>query len=168
MEALGGDADTVVIFAGSGCTGAIDKLIGILGLRIPADLDDRYHLSDVIPAEERPVIFIGPFEHHSNELPWRESIADVVVIPQDSDGHIDAVHLETELVRHQGRPLKIGSFSAASNVTGIVTDTGRISALLHAHGALSLWDFAEAGPYVDVEMTAARDGTRWRTRTRCS
>jgi len=152
MEALGGDADTVVIFAGSGCTGAIDKLIGILGLRIPADLDDRYHLSDVIPAEERPVIFIGPFEHHSNELPWRESIADVVVIPQDADGHIDAVHLETELVRHQGRPLKIGSFSAASNVTGIVTDTGRISALLHAHGALSLWDFAAAAPYVDVEM----------------
>ena len=50
VEALGGDADTVVIFAGSGCTGAIDKLIGILGLRIPADLDDRYHLSDVIPA----------------------------------------------------------------------------------------------------------------------
>jgi len=28
-------------------------------------------------------VFIGPFEHHSNELPWRESIADVVVIPQD-------------------------------------------------------------------------------------
>ena len=54
VDALGGDADTVVIFAGSGCTGAIDKLIGILGLRIPAGLDDRYHLSDVIPAEERP------------------------------------------------------------------------------------------------------------------
>ena len=152
VDALGGDADTVVIFAGSGCTGAIDKLIGILGLRIAADLDDRYHLRDVIPAEDRPVVFIGPFEHHSNELPWRESVADVVVIPQDADGHIDAVHLETELARHQGRPLKIGSFSAASNVTGIVTDTGRISALLHAHGALSLWDFAAAGPYVDVEM----------------
>ena len=152
VDALGGDADTVVIFAGSGCTGAIDKLIGILGLRIPADLDDRYHLSEVIPAEERPVVFIGPFEHHSNELPWRESIADVVVIPQDTDGHIDAARLETELARCAARPLKIGSFSAASNVTGIVTDTHRISALLHAHGALSFWDFAAAGPYVDIEM----------------
>jgi len=152
VDALGGDADTVVIFAGSGCTGAIDKLIGILGLRIPADLDDRYHLSDVIPAQERPVVFIGPFEHHSNELPWRESIADVVVIPQDADGHIDAARLETELARCAARPLKIGSFSAASNVTGIVTDTHRISALLHAHGALSFWDFAAAGPYVDIEM----------------
>src|SRR4051794_36391850 len=82
-DAVGGDDRTVVIFAGSGCTGAIDKLIGILGLRIPAGLDERYQLSSVIPAAERPVVFIGPFEHHSNELPWRESIADVVLIPQD-------------------------------------------------------------------------------------
>ena len=152
VDALGGDADTVVIFAGSGCTGAIDKLIGILGLRIPAELDDRYHLSDAIPADQRPVVFIGPFEHHSNELPWRESIADVVVIPQDTDGHIDAARLETELTRCAARPLKIGSFSAASNVTGIVTDTHGISALLHAHAALSFWDFAAAAPYVDIEM----------------
>ena len=35
-DAVGGDAETVVIFAGSGCTGAIDKLIGVLGLRIPS------------------------------------------------------------------------------------------------------------------------------------
>src|SRR3982751_422476 len=87
--AVGGDDETVVIFAGSGCTGAIDKLIGILGLRIPAGLDDRYRRIEAMPAEQRPVVFIGPFEHHSNELPWRECIADVVVIPQDSDGHID-------------------------------------------------------------------------------
>src|SRR3954465_17468 len=69
-DAVGGDDETVVIFAGSGCTGAIDKLIGILGLRIPAGLDDEYRLSDAIPADHRPVVFIGPFEHHSNELPW--------------------------------------------------------------------------------------------------
>ena len=74
-------------------------------------MEDRYHLSDAIPAGERPVVFIGPFEHHSNELPWRESIADVVVIPQDVDGHIDAAVLVKELVRHHARPLKIGSFS---------------------------------------------------------
>src|ERR1700722_3890416 len=116
VDAVGGDAETVVIFAGSGCTGAVDKLIGVLGLRIPAGLEDQYHLSDAIPAAERPVVFIGPFEHHSNELPWRESIADVIVIPQDADGHIDISILETELVRYTQRPLKIGSFSAARNV----------------------------------------------------
>jgi selenocysteine lyase/cysteine desulfurase len=151
-DAVGGDEQTVVIFAGSGCTGAIDKLVGILGLRIPAGLDDRYHLSSAIPAAERPVVFTGPFEHHSNELPWRESIADVVVIPQDADGHIDAGELELQLRRHADRELKIGSFSAASNVTGIVSDTHGISALLHRHGALSFWDFAAAAPYVDIEM----------------
>ena len=61
----------------------------MLGLRIPANLDDRYGLSDRIPADERPVVFIGPYEHHSNELPWRESIAEVVTIDEDADGHID-------------------------------------------------------------------------------
>jgi selenocysteine lyase/cysteine desulfurase len=151
-DAVGGDEETVVIFAGSGCTGAIDKLVGILGIRLPSSMDDSYHLSDTIKAEERPVVFIGPFEHHSNELPWRESLADVVVIPQDPDGHIDAAQLERELVRYASRPLRIGSFSAASNVTGIVSDTHGISALLHRHGALSFWDFAAAAPYVDIEM----------------
>src|SRR6187549_3952258 len=88
-EAVGGDDETVVIFAGSGCTAAIDKLIGVLGLRIPSALEDEYHLGDQIPADRRPVVFIGPYEHHSNELPWRESVADVVPIPGDPDGHID-------------------------------------------------------------------------------
>jgi selenocysteine lyase/cysteine desulfurase len=152
-DAVGGDDDdTIVIFTGSGSTAAIDKMVHVLGLRIPAELDDRYGLSARIPPDERPVVFIGPFEHHSNELPWRESIADVVVIPEDADGHIDCERLEVELGRHRDRPLKIGSFSAASNVTGIVTDTHAISALLHRYGALSFWDFAAAAPYVEIDM----------------
>ncbi len=155
-DSVGGDDDTVVIFCGSGSTGAIDKLIGILGLRIPAELDDTYQLSAQIPPEQRPVVFIGPYEHHSNELPWRESIADVVLIPQDVDGHIDIPRLEQQLIAHEARPLKIGSFSAASNVTGIVSNTDRVSALLHEHGALSFWDFAAAAPYVDICMYGER------------
>jgi selenocysteine lyase/cysteine desulfurase len=151
-DAVGGNEDTVVIFTGSGCTAAIDKLIGILGLRIPSGLEDRYRLTDQIPPDERPVVFIGPFEHHSNELPWRESIADVVVISQDIDGHIDTTQLAEQLNRYAQRPLKIGSFSAASNVTGIVSDTDCISALLHEHDALSFWDVAAAAPYIDIEM----------------
>ncbi len=152
-EAVGGDDETVVIFCGSGSTGAIDKLVGILGLRIPSALEDRYHLAAAIPPERRPVVFVGPFEHHSNELPWRESIADVVTIPEDADGHIDQAVLRTELERYADRPLLIGSFSAASNVTGIVSDTYGVAALLHEHGALSLWDFAAAAPYVRIEMS---------------
>src|SRR5438067_9289460 len=86
-DAVGGDDDTVVIFTGAGSTAAIDKMIHILGIRIPAGLDDRYQLSRQIPADERPVVFIGPFEHHSNELPWRESSADLVATPEDRDGN---------------------------------------------------------------------------------
>lgn len=151
-DAVGGDDDTCVIFCGSGATGAVDKLVGILNLRIPADLDDRYHLSDHIPRADRPVVFVGPYEHHSNEIPWRESIADVVTIPEDADGHIDLARLEAELIAHADRAVKIGSFSAASNVTGIVSNTCAIADVLHRHNALSFWDFAAAGPYVDIEM----------------
>ncbi len=151
-HAVGGDDQTCVIFCGSGATGAIDKLVGVMNLRIPADLDDRYHLTEQIPQADRPVVFVGPYEHHSNEIPWRESIADVVTIPEDADGHIDLARLEAELVAHADRAVKIGSFSAASNVTGIVSNTCAIADLLHRHGALSFWDFAAAGPYVDIEM----------------
>jgi selenocysteine lyase/cysteine desulfurase len=151
-DAVGGDEDTIVIFCGSGSTAAIDKLIGLLNLRIPADLDDRYQLSSHIPLDERPVVFIGPFEHHSNELPWRESICDVVTIPENQNGCIDLAVLAQQLVAYADRPLRIGSFSAASNVTGIVTDTHTIADLLHQHGALSFWDFAAAAPYIDIDM----------------
>lgn len=154
-DALGGEEDTVVLFAGSGCTGAIAKLIGVLGLRIPSVLDDAHHLSGRIPAEQRPVVFLGPYEHHSNELPWRESTADVVTIAQDADGGVDQADLRAQLERYAGRPLLIGAFSAASNVTGIVSDTAGIAELLHEHGALSFWDFAAAAPYVRIEMGPA-------------
>ena len=156
-RAVHGDDDTVVIFTGSGSTAAVDKIIGILGLRIPADLDREYGLSAQIPADRRPVVFIGPYEHHSNELPWRESIADVVTIHEDADGHVDIEHLTEQLVRYADRPLKIGSFSAASNVTGIITDTALVTSLLHEHGALAFWDFAAAAPYVDIDVSVGFD-----------
>jgi len=152
-EAVHGTDDTVVIFTGSGSTGAINKLVGILGLRVPSALDERYGLTAQIPREQRPVVFIGPYEHHSNELPWRESIADVVTIHEDADGHVDVESLTAELERYADRPLKIGSFSAASNVTGILTDTATINRILHEHGALAFWDYAAAGPYIDIDAT---------------
>ena len=135
-RAVNGSDDDVVLFCGSGATGAIDKLVRLL---------------DLTPSE-RPIVFVGPYEHHSNELPWRESIADVVTIREDAGGRVDLRHLEEELLRHAARPLKIGSFSAASNVTGIVTDVERVATVLHRHGALSCWDYAAAGPYLPIDM----------------
>ena len=138
-EAVNGGDDDVVIFCGSGATGAIDKLLRVLELR----------------ASERPVVFIGPYEHHSNELPWRESVAELVTIREDGEGRVDLEHLDHELRRHGDRALKIGSFSAASNVTGIVTDVDQIAIALHRHGAMSCWDYATGGPYLQIDMNAA-------------
>ena len=151
-RAVRGGADDLVIFTGSGATGAIDKLTRVLGLTLPEGLDQRLGLRAQIPADERPVVFIGPYEHHSNELPWRYSIADVVTIDADESGRIDLADLARRLVEFAVRPLKIGSFSAASNVTGIISDDLAITALLHRHGALSFWDYAAAGPYVQIDM----------------
>ena len=99
-DAVGGTADHLVIFCGSGATAAVNKLIGILELRLPDGLARRYRLLDQIPPAQRPVVFVGPYEHHSNELPWRESIADVVVIGTDADGHIDQADLSAQLTRY--------------------------------------------------------------------
>jgi selenocysteine lyase/cysteine desulfurase len=157
-DTVGGADDHLVIFCGSGATAAVNKLIGILELRLPEAPARRYRLMDQIPPGERPVVFVGPYEHHSNELPWRESIADVVVIGTDADGHIDLADLAAQLNQNASRPLRIGSFSAASNVTGILSDTDTIAALLHAHGALSFWDYAAAGPYVPIRARESAPG----------
>jgi selenocysteine lyase/cysteine desulfurase len=140
-EAVNGSEDDVVIFCGAGATGAIDKLVRLLAL-------DPW---------DRPVVFIGPYEHHSNELPWRESVADVVTIRLDGTGALDLVHLEYELRLYADRRVMIGSFSAGSNVTGIITDVDRVTIALHRHGALACWDYAAAGPYLPIDMNAAPD-----------
>ncbi|KAL9973375.1 hypothetical protein ACROYT_G019827 [Oculina patagonica] len=124
-----------VVFVGNGVTGAVHKLIHALDFKQP------------------PIVFVGPFEHHSNLLPWKELGAEVIWIKQNSKGLVDISDLESKLKLYssKGRQL-IGCFSAASNVTGILTDTNAITACLHRHGALAFWDYATAGPYVDINM----------------
>lgn len=156
-SAVKGREQDKVIFCGSGATAAIHKLIDMLNLRLPADLDARYALQQQIPADELPVVFIGPYEHHSNELPWRESIAELVVIPLCPDGLLDLSVLEAKLHHYSDRALKIGSFSAASNVTGLKTDVDAVAALLHRHDALSFWDYAAAAPYVGIDVKGGTD-----------
>ncbi|MCJ8339548.1 MAG: aminotransferase class V-fold PLP-dependent enzyme [Pseudomonadales bacterium] len=154
-QALHTTASHKVIFAGSGATAAINKLIDMLNLRLPAELNAQYQFEAQIKEQDRPVVFIGPYEHHSNELPWRESIVTLVSIPLDNQGQIDAAYLEQQLQKYSARPKLIGSFSAASNVTGVKTDVAKISAILKQYGAMSCWDYAAAAPYVGIDM--ARD-----------
>jgi selenocysteine lyase/cysteine desulfurase len=99
-------------------------------------------------------VFISQQEHHSNDLIWRESKnVDLVVIPPDADtGSLSLTRLEEELRKYQDRALKLGSFTAASNVTGIRCDTKEVTRLLHQYGAYAAWDFAAAGPHIDIDM----------------
>lgn len=152
-EELGASPDHVVLFCGAGATQAVNTLVGLLGLRVDEPLERSYRLSRAIPADERPVVFVGPYEHHSNLLPWVESVAEVVEIPSEESGAIDLDALRDALARYRERPLRIGSFSAASNVTGITSDVRAIARTLHEGGAFAVFDYAAAAPYVPIDMT---------------
>ena len=154
-RAVRASSEDVVLFVGSGATASVNKLVGLLGLRISEPLDRAYGLARHIPAAERPIVLVSPFEHHSNELPWLESVAEVVEVGLDATGRMDLADLEAKARAFAGRPLKIGAFSAASNVTGALTDVRTIARILHAHGFAVCVDYAAAGPYVPIDMHPA-------------
>ncbi len=155
-----------IVACGTGATGAIDRMQQIIGVRVPAasqlllqQLAEGYLGRD--KAEEfraycenhRPVVFVGPYEHHSNEVTWREGLATVVEVRLDEEGGVDLAHLESLLrdPAYQGR-MRIGSFSAASNVTGMRTPVHEIAALLHWYQAMAFFDYAASAPYVAIDM----------------
>ncbi len=150
--AINGSDDDAIIFCGSGATAAINKLLDLLNLTIPRDLDERYGLGESIPESQRPVVILGPYEHHSNELPWRESIARIEVVRLNTQGLLDMADLEERLQRHRDAPGLLASFSAASNVTGIKTDITQVTDLVHEYGGLCFWDYAAAAPYSAIDM----------------
>ncbi|XBQ14846.1 MAG: aminotransferase class V-fold PLP-dependent enzyme [Oceanicaulis sp.] len=160
-QSLGAGADHALISCGSGATAAIAKLQEILGLALPPATRRllREQLGEAFEAalkEAAPVVFVGPYEHHSNELGWRESLAEVVTIGLDADGGIDLSDLQAKLCdpRFSGRR-KIGAFSAASNVTGVKTDVAALARLLHRHGAILALDCAASAPYLPIDMSPA-------------
>jgi selenocysteine lyase/cysteine desulfurase len=149
---LNAGPDDIVLPVGSGSTGAVNRLIQVMGLRLPSQLEDRWHLSHHIPAEERPVVFRSRMEHHSNDISWRETIAESVYVPYGEHGRVSPDHLDELLEKYSHRAVKIGTFSAASNVTGIRNDVHALARVLHRHRALAFFDFAAAGPYDDIDM----------------
>jgi selenocysteine lyase/cysteine desulfurase len=141
-------ADDVIITQGSGMTGVVNKLQRLLGLRIPEQLQPYCS----IPPACRPVVFVTHMEHHSNQTSWEETICDVEVVPPDERGLVSPAALEPLLDEHRDRPLKIGAFTACSNVTGIRTPYHDLARVMHAHGGLCFVDFAASGPYVEIDM----------------
>ena len=160
-----------IIACGTGATGAIVRLQQILGIAIPpatharitADLADHLGAEGAARFERfqrdrQPVVFIGPYEHHSNEISWRQCLATVVAVNLAPDGSVDLDHLAQLLAdpAYQGR-LRIGSFSAASNVTGMRTPVHEIASLLHRHDAIACFDYAASAPYVEIDMNPGGD-----------
>ncbi len=141
LNACHGDERHAVIFTGSGATAGLNRLVRLLGV------------AQAVKAGQRPLVLIGPYEHHSNILPWRESGAEVVEMPEAATGGPDLEVLKKTLVQAAGR-LTVGAFSAASNVTGIVTDVAQVTRVLKSHGALSVWDYAGGAPYLPIHMGA--------------
>ncbi|MDH3940116.1 MAG: aminotransferase class V-fold PLP-dependent enzyme, partial [Xanthomonadales bacterium] len=165
-QSVNAGPDGRIVSVGTGATGAIDKLQQIIGVALPPatrrnltgmlkelfgeEADARFE--DYLK-QHQPVVFVGPYEHHSNEISWRENLATVVEVALDSEGAIDLDHLETLLQdpAYQGRK-RIGSFSAASNVTGMRTPVHEIAAMLHRYDAIACFDYAASAPYVEIDM----------------
>jgi selenocysteine lyase/cysteine desulfurase len=143
--------DDVIITFGTGMTGAINKFQRILGIKAPPGLRPYIDLG----ARERPVVFVTHMEHHSNQTSWCETIGDVVVIPPDERGLVNPASLEALLHEHRDRPVKIGAFTACSNVTGIATPYHALAKLMHRAGGVAFVDFAACAPYVPIDMHPA-------------
>lgn len=165
-DSVNAGPDGRLIALGTGSTAAINRFQQLIGVALPPVTAERlvqwrmeHFGSEACAAYEeflrskRPVVFVGPFEHHSNEITWREGLAEVVPIALAADGNLDMDDLEHKLQepQYRGRFL-IGSFSAASNVTGRRTPVPALTRLLHAHGALAVFDYAACAPYVPIDM----------------
>jgi len=138
----------IIITAGFGMTAVINKFQRILGLKAPEQLLPYL----VLPEELRPVVFITHMEHHSNQTSWLETLADVEIIEPTDDGLVNYDNLEMLLEKYRNRKLKIGSFTACSNVTGIQTDYYRLARMMHKHGGICFVDFSASAPYVEINM----------------
>ena len=136
------------VFCGSGATAGLNRLVHLLGV------------SGAAENGENPLVILGPYEHHSDILPWRESGAEVVEIGEARKGGPDLEELE-KVLRTAGRErLIVGAFSLMSNVTGIVTDDVAVTRLLKRYGALSVWDCAGSGPYLPIDTRAGTDAEK--------
>jgi len=152
------DYEDVLVFCGSGMTGAVNKLQRILGLRVPGRLLPYFNKEEL--GDAAPVVFVTHMEHHSNQISWLETIATVEIIGADEHGNVDLVHFRSLLDQYRHRKNKIAAVTACSNVTGIQTPYRAIAALIHAYGGWCFVDFACSAPYVDIDMHPGEPGTQ--------
>lgn len=148
------NSNDVLITAGSGMTGAINKFQRILGLKIPENIRPYANIPDVL----RPVIFVTHMEHHSNQTSWLETIAKVVVVSPNEDVMVCMENFAQALEEYKDYPIKIAAITGCSNVTGIRTPYHEIAKLMHQNDGLCFVDFACSAPYVSINMHPEEEG----------
>lgn len=141
----------VLITSGFGMTGVLVKFQRMLNLKAP----EKNVYGEFVSHGKKPVVFITHMEHHSNHTSWYQTIADVEVVPPDKDLRVSPENLKTLLEKFKDRPIKIGSFTACSNVTGIETPIHELSRIMHEAGGYCFADYAASAPYVDINMHPA-------------
>jgi selenocysteine lyase/cysteine desulfurase len=138
----------ILITSGAGMTDVVNKFQRILGLRIPERMADQVTFCD----EDKPVVFITHMEHHSNQTTWYECDVTLEIVSSDENGLPCLENLANLLEQYKNRKVKIGSFTACSNVTGIKTPYHQLAEVMHQHRGLCFVDFACSAPYVDIDM----------------
>lgn len=145
-ESLELDDSFALLSCGFGASGAIKKFQEILGVYLPSKT--RQILGDKLKNISLPSVFVGPYEHHSNEISWREGLCEVSRIPLDSSGLFDLKVLEKSLQLAK-KPF-VGSFSVASNVTGTLSPYHEIAEIAGKYGLIKAFDMASSSAYMNI------------------
>ncbi len=145
------DDNDVIICAGAGMTVVINKFQRMLGLRVPEKWQERLEIAE----SEKPLVLLTHMEHHSNQTTWNECEVTVEIIQPDAQGLPDLDYMHQILEKYADRQVKIGAFTACSNVTGIKTPVHKMAEIMHEHGGLCFVDYAASAPYVDINMHPA-------------
>lgn len=134
---IGAGAPAEVVFT-SGATAALN--IAAHGLAASLSTGDE--------------ILVSTLEHHSNIVPWQLWAAArgaiVKAIPVTDEGRLDLDRLE-DCVTGRTRAISV---THVSNVTGAVTDLGRLRAAADAAGAVLVVDGAQRAPHGPIDVQA--------------
>lgn len=140
------NSEDILLFVGFGMTAAINKFQRILGLRLPEQFKDK------VKIEDKPLVVLTHMEHHSNQTSWVECMVDIEILRRTEDGLPDLNHLQDILKSNKNRETIIGSFTACSNVTGIITPYHEMAEIMHEYNRLCFVDFSASAAYVDINM----------------
>ncbi|HEY8735177.1 MAG TPA: aminotransferase class V-fold PLP-dependent enzyme [Puia sp.] len=161
-EHVRANSDDALVLCGSGMTAAVNKLQRILGLRVPERITDYLKNADnkwlLVDKLSRPVVFVTQMEHHSNQISWLETIAQVEIIPCGDDGNVDLKQFRNLLEQFRNSNNKIAAITACSNVTGIQTPYHEIAKMIHEYHGLCFVDFAGSAAYIDINMHPKEKG----------